>query len=100
MGVAEAVLASTSSIAAAGHLLRGQAKFWQQDYAAAADELRAAVEADSACGLAYYRLAWRSWWRHDFPAAFAALEAGLRTPRSARPRWLALMEALQYFLMG
>jgi len=68
VGGGRAVLASTSSIAAAGHLLRGQTKFWQDDYAAAAEEFRAAVAADSECGLAYHRLGVAETWQHDYPA--------------------------------
>ena len=99
-GGSRAVLASTSSIAAAGHLLRGQAKFGQADYAAAADELRAAVEADSGCGLAYHRLGVVETWRHDYPAALAVLDAGLARRDRLAPRWVNLLEAQRYYVLG
>ncbi|MEZ0335232.1 MAG: protein kinase, partial [Gemmatimonadales bacterium] len=99
-GGSRAVLASTSSIAAAGHLLRGQAKFGQADYAAAADELRAAVEADSGCGLAYHRLGVAETWQHNYPAALAALDAGLARRDRLAPRWVNLLEAQRYYVLG
>lgn len=100
LGGRRAVLASTSSLAAAGHLFRGQTKFWQDDYAAAAEEFRAAVAADSACGLAYQRLGVAETWQHDYPAALAALDAGLARRGRLAPRWVNLLAAQRYYVLG
>ena len=100
LGGRRAVLASTSSIVAAGHLLRGQTKFWQEDYASAAAEFRAAVEADSGCGLAYQRLGVAETWNHDYPAALVALDAGLAHRDRLEPRWVNLLEAQRYYVLG
>ena len=100
LGGRRAVLASTSSLAAAGHLFRGQTKFWQDDYAAAAEEFRAAVAADSGCGLAYQRLGVAETWQHDYPAALAALDAGLARRGRLAPRWVNLLEGQRYYVLG
>lgn len=100
LGSRKAVFAATSSTAAVGQLIQGQASFGRGDFGGAAAAFRAAVEADSACGLAYYRLSVTEWWRHSFPAALAAVEAGLGRRGQIAPRWLDLMEAQRYFLMG
>jgi tetratricopeptide (TPR) repeat protein len=100
LGGRRAVLASTSSIAAAGHLLRGQTKFWQDDYAAAADEFRAAVAADSGCGLAYQRLGRAETWQINYPAALAALDAGLARRDRLASRWVNLLRAQRYYVLG
>jgi tetratricopeptide (TPR) repeat protein len=100
LGGRRAVLASTSSIEAAGHLLRGQTKFWQEDYASAAAEFRAAVQADSGCGLAYQRLGVAETWNHDYPAALVALDAGLAHRDRLEPRWVNLLEAQRYYVLG
>jgi hypothetical protein len=94
-----AVLAATTSPVAAGHLLRAQARFRQWDVDGAADELHAAIEADSGCGLAYQRLGVVETWRHDFPAALAALDAGLARDRLSR-RWVTLLEGQRYYVLG
>jgi tetratricopeptide (TPR) repeat protein len=95
-----AAIASTSSIEAVGHLLRGQARLWREDYAAAADELRAAVEADSGCGLAYQRLGVVYTWSHDYPAALGVLEAGLSRRDQLDRRWVGLLEGQRYHVLG
>jgi hypothetical protein len=100
LGGRRAVLASTSSIVAAGHLLRGQTKLGQGDIAGAAGEFHAAVEADSGCGLAYQRLGVAETWEHDYPAALAALDAGLAHRGGLAPRWVNLLEAQRYFALG
>jgi tetratricopeptide (TPR) repeat protein len=100
LGGRRAVLGSTASIAAAGHLLRGQTKFWQDDYAAAADEFRAAIAADSGCGLAYQRLGVAETWQNDYPAALAALDAGLARRDRLEPRWVNLLKGQRYYVLG
>ena len=100
LGGRRAVLESTSSIVAAGHLLRGQTKFWQDDYAAAADEFRAAVDADSGCGLAYQRLGVAETWQNDYPAALAALDAGLTRRDRLERRWVNLLKGQRYYVLG
>ncbi len=100
LGSAGAVLASTNVLPAIGHMLQGQAKFWTGDLDAAAGELRAAIAADSNCGLAYHRLSVVETRRYDFAAALAAADAGLaRTDRLA-PRWVQLLKAQRYFVLG
>ncbi len=100
LGSRKAVFAATSSTAAVGQLIQGQIHVWRGDHDAAAAAFRAAVAADSGCGLAYHRLSVAEWWRHDFPASFAALEAGLGRGDQIAPRWRDLMEAQRYFVLG
>jgi eukaryotic-like serine/threonine-protein kinase len=96
----QAVLAATTSPAAAGHLLRAQGKFRQGDLDGAATDLHAAIQADSTCGLAYQRLGVVETWQHDYPAALAALDAGLSRRDRLSPRWVTLMEGQRYYVLG
>jgi tetratricopeptide (TPR) repeat protein len=100
LGAAGAVLASTNVMPAMGHMLQAQAKFWANDLSSAESELRAAVEADSACGLAYLRLSEAERWQHDYPAALATVEAGLRRADRLGPRWTQLLRAQRYLVLG
>jgi tetratricopeptide (TPR) repeat protein len=100
LGSAGAVLASTNVLPAVGHMLQAQGKFWTGDLDAAAEELRTAVGADSNCGLAYQRLSVVEAWRHDLPAALAAAEAGLRRADRLAPRWVQLLRAQRYLVLG
>jgi hypothetical protein len=95
-----AVLASTGSLPAVGHLLQGQAKYWHSDFAGAAADFQAAIEADSGCGLAYHRLSVAEVWRHDYPAALRAVESGLRRRNRLERRWINLLEAQRQFVLG
>jgi tetratricopeptide (TPR) repeat protein len=100
LGSAAAVLASTNVLPAVGHMLQAQAKFWANDLDGAATELAAAVEADSICGLAYQRLSAVHGWRHDYPAALAAADAGLAHADRMAPRWVQLLRAQRYLVLG
>jgi serine/threonine-protein kinase len=100
LGAAAAVLAATNVLPAVGHMLQAQAKFWANDLDGAAAELAAAVEADSSCGLAYQRLSAIHGWRHDYPAALAAVEAGLARAGRMAPRWAQLLRAQRYLVLG
>jgi len=95
-----AVLAATTSAMAAGHLLRAQGRFRQWDLDEAAVQLHAAIEADSGCGLGYQRLGVVETWRHDFPAALAALDAGLARRDRLTRRWVTLLEGQRYYVLG
>jgi tetratricopeptide (TPR) repeat protein len=81
-------------------MLQAQKKFWTGDLDGAAEELRGAVAADSNCGLAYQRLSVIEEWRHDPPAALAAAEAGLRRADRLAPRWVQLLQAQRYYVLG
>ena len=100
LGSAGAVLASTNVLPAVGHMLQAQGKFWTGDLDAAAEELRAAVAADSNCGLAYHRLSVVETRRYDFAAALAAADAGLGRADRLAPRWVQLLKAQRYFVLG
>jgi tetratricopeptide (TPR) repeat protein/tRNA A-37 threonylcarbamoyl transferase component Bud32 len=100
LGAAGAVLASTNVMPAVGHLMQAQQKFWTSDLTGATSELHAAVEADSSCGLAYLRLSEAERWRHDYPAALEAVEAGLRRAERMAPRWAQLLKAQRYLVLG
>ena len=100
LGSAAAVLAATNVLPAVGHMLQAQAKFWSSDLDGAAAELRTAIEADSNCGLAYQRLSVVHGWRHDYPAALDAVEAGLRRANGMAPRWSQLLRAQRYLVLG
>ena len=90
------VMANTSSAFAAGHIFDGQQKFWRSNFDGAAAAFRSAIAEDSACALAYHRLSVAEIWRHDFPAALAAAEEGLK--RHPFPsRWRELLEAQQHY---
>ncbi|MBA3498425.1 MAG: protein kinase [Gemmatimonadales bacterium] len=100
LGSAGAVLAATSILPAVGHMLQAQQKFWTGDLDAAAAELRSAVDADSTCGLAYQRLSVVHASRHDYPAALSAVNAGLERADSLVPRWIHLLQAQRYLVLG
>jgi hypothetical protein len=96
IGAQAAVLASTRSAFALRHLLDGQRMFWRSDFDGAAAEFRSAIEEDSACALAFHRLSVTELSRHDFPAALAAVDAGLR--RHPFPsRWNEMLEAQRQY---
>ena len=98
LGSRKAVFAATSSPAAVGLMIQGQLRFWQRDFDGAAAAFREAIAADSACGLAYHRLSVAEWWRHDFPAALTAVDAGLRRGEQIPRRWRDLLEAQRNFV--
>jgi tetratricopeptide (TPR) repeat protein len=100
LGGAGAALASTEVMPAVGHMIQAQRKFWANDLTGAASELHAAVEADSACGLAYLRLSEAERWQHDYPAALQTVEAGLRRADRMAPRWAQLLKAQRYLVLG
>jgi tetratricopeptide (TPR) repeat protein len=100
LGSAAAVLAATDVLPAMGHMLQAQSRFWGGDLEGAASELEAAIRADSTCGLAYQRLGVVHGWRHDYPAALAAVEAGLRRADRMAPRWAQLLRAQRYLVLG
>ena len=100
LGGAGAALASTEVMPAVGHMIQAQGKFWANDLTGAASELHAAVEADSACGLAYLRLSEAERWQHDYPAALKTVEAGLRRADRMAPRWAQLLKAQRYLVLG
>jgi serine/threonine protein kinase len=99
IGSRGALLSATSSAAALGYLLQGQAKFWTADYDGAAVAFGRAIDADSACGLAYHRLSVAEIWRHDFAAALRAVEAGLGRSPELAPRWVLLLQAQRHYAM-
>ncbi|MGH7702711.1 MAG: protein kinase domain-containing protein [Gemmatimonadales bacterium] len=99
-GARKAVFAATTSAAAMGHLLQGQARFWRDDNDGAAAAFREAVAVDADCGLAYHRLSIVEEWRHDFPAALAAVDAGLARRKRIGARWAQLLQAQRYYLLG
>jgi tetratricopeptide (TPR) repeat protein len=92
------LLAATSSAHALGHLVQGQRRFRDADHEAAAAEFRRAIEADSNCALAYHRLSVALVWRHDFPAALRAAEAGLARRGRVAPEWAQLLEAQRHYV--
>jgi tetratricopeptide (TPR) repeat protein len=95
-GTQAGLLSTTSSAFALRHLLDGQRKFWRSDFDGAASSFRSAIEEDSTCALAFHRLSVAEIWRHDFPAALVAAEAGLQ--RSPFPsRWSELLEAQRQY---
>jgi tRNA A-37 threonylcarbamoyl transferase component Bud32/tetratricopeptide (TPR) repeat protein len=100
LGARKVAFTSTTSAAALGYLLQGQAKFWSGDYDGAAAAYRSAIDADSSCGLAYLRLGDVHGWRYDYSAAFATLEAGLRHRPQLPARWTKLLEARRQFVLG
>ena len=94
-----ALFSVTSSAEAVGYLRQGQQKFWAADYDGAASALRRAVEADSACGLAYHRLSVAQLWNHDFAEALRAADAGLSRGKQLSPRWLSLLQAQRHYAL-
>ncbi len=99
LGSRGALLSATSSAVALGHLLQGQARFWNDDYDGAASAFRRAVEADSGCGLAYHRWSVAEAWNHDFAAAVAAADAGLKRGPTLGSKWIELLEAQRYYAL-
>ncbi|MGH7498305.1 MAG: protein kinase domain-containing protein [Gemmatimonadales bacterium] len=100
LGARRAAFSSTSSAAALGHLLQGQARFSAGDYDGAATAYQQAIEADSSCGLAYLRLSDVDGWRYDYSASLSTLDAGLRTHPPLPPRWTNLLQARRQFVLG
>jgi tRNA A-37 threonylcarbamoyl transferase component Bud32/tetratricopeptide (TPR) repeat protein len=101
LGARAILFDATGSAIAVGYLLEGQNRFWREQFDAAADAFRAAIDADSACALAYYRLSVAHVWRHDYAAALAALErAGLATTPAAGSRWRALLDAQRWYVLS
>jgi tetratricopeptide (TPR) repeat protein len=96
LGVQEPLLSSTSSAFALRHLIDGQRKFWRSDFDGAVTAFQSAIAEDSACALAYHRLSVAEIWRHDFPRALAAAEAGLKRHPSAS-RWSELLEGQRHY---
>ena len=97
---ARADLASaTRSPAALAHVLEAQRHFWLSDLDGAAAALRLAIAADSDFALAYHRLSVVETWRWDYPAARAAVEAGLRRAQHASPRWRGLLQAQRHYVL-
>jgi tRNA A-37 threonylcarbamoyl transferase component Bud32 len=96
-GPQRALLDATSSIVTFGRLIEGQRRFWNGDFAAAATILRAAIVADTACGLAYYRLSVAQTWQHDYAAGLATVGAGLARRSQLAPRAVTLLRALRQY---
>jgi len=99
LGSRAALFSATSSAEAVGHLVQGQLRFWSGDTDGAASAFRRAVEADSACGLAYHRLSVAGLWNHDFAAALAAADAGLNRATELAPRWVDLLRAQRHYAL-
>jgi tetratricopeptide (TPR) repeat protein len=99
LGSRATLFSATSSAEAVGHLLQGQLKFWSGDYDGAVAAFRRAVEADSACGLAYHRLSVAELWSHDFAAALNAADAGLNRAPELAPRWVDLLQAQRQYAL-
>ncbi len=100
LGPRRVVFTATTSAVTVGQLLRAQSRSWLGDVDGAAAALRAAVAADSNCGLAYHRLSVAERWRHDDSAALAAVNAGLQRRERLAQRWLDLLQAQRYFALG
>jgi hypothetical protein len=87
------LMGGTSSAFALAHLVQGQRKFRDANFAGAAADFERAIAADSNCAPAYHRLSVTRVWQHDFPAALAVIEAGLARRARAPADWVRLMEA-------
>ena len=87
------LMGGTSSAFALAHLVQGQRKFRDANFAEAAADFERAIAADSNCAPAYHRLSVTRVWQHDFPAALAVIEAGLARRARAPADWVRLMEA-------
>ncbi len=96
-GPQRTLLDATSSIVAFGRLIEGQRQFWNGDFDAAATTLRAAIAADTACGLAYYRLSVAQTWQHDYAAALRTAWAGLARRSQLAPHAVTLLRALRHY---
>jgi hypothetical protein len=92
------LFSATTSAAAFGHLMRAQDRLSRRDSDGAAEELRAAILADSTCGLAYHRLSVAETWRSDYAAALAAVDAGLAKSARMDPRWVGLLRAQRHYV--
>jgi tetratricopeptide (TPR) repeat protein len=100
VGASRAAFTCTSSAAALGHLLQGQAKFWAGDYDGASSSYREAIEADSTCGLGYLRLSDVDGWRYDYSDALTTVDAGIRRNPTLPSRWVQLLRARREFVLG
>ena len=100
IGPRGALLSATSSASALGHLLQGQAHFWRGDLDRAETEFHAAIEADSACGLAYLRLSVVQAWKFDYGAAVGSVDTALGRRDRMAPRWVSLLGAQRHLLLG
>jgi tetratricopeptide (TPR) repeat protein len=100
LGSKAALFEATGTAVTLTRLLEGQSQFWQTHFDAAADAFRAAIDADSACALAYHRLSVAHVWRHDYPAALAAAQAGLAMRPRPAPRWRALLNAQRLYVLS
>lgn len=100
IGPGGALLSATSSASALGHLLQGQAYFWRGDLDRSATEFRAAIQADSSCGVAYLRLSVVQAWQFDYGTAVATVETGIRRRDRLGQRWVTLLEAQRYLMLG
>jgi tetratricopeptide (TPR) repeat protein len=100
IGPGGALLSATSSAAALGHLLQGQAHFWRGDLDRAGAEFQAAIQADSGCGLAYLRLSVVQAWQFDYGTAVGSVDAALGRRDRLGQRWVNLLEAQRHLLLG
>ncbi len=89
------LLSSTSSARALGHLVEGQQRFFRSDLDGAQEEFARAIDADSACALAYHRLSVVYVWKHDYVAAAAVADEGLR--HASEAHWAELLRAQAHF---
>jgi hypothetical protein len=92
------VFQATRSARALVHLIDGQQRFGKADFAGASSEFRHALEADSGCGLAFYRLSVVSAWDYHYAEALAIADSGLRQARTD-PRTTMLLRAQRFFAM-
>ena len=100
IGPGGALLSATSSAAALGHLLQGQAHFWRGDLDRAGMEFQAAILADSGCGLAYLRLSVVQAWQFEYGTAVGSIDAALDRRDRLGQRWVNLLEAQRHLLLG
>jgi serine/threonine-protein kinase len=89
------LLSSTSSARALGHLIEGQNRFFRSDLDGAGEEFSRAIDADSACALAYHRLSVVYVWKHDYVTAETIAREGIRHATEAH--WVELLRAQQHF---
>jgi serine/threonine protein kinase len=100
LGASRAILAASTSATAVGQLLQAYSRFRLGDLDAAAAALRSAIDADSACGLAYHRLSVIQTLRHDDSSAIAAINAGLARSNPLDRQSLARLKAQRHFVLG